>query len=249
MLKRLLGWRARLTASLADRFDLVLENLALRQQLMMYERRDRAAGRRFRGSDRLFWCLLARVWPRWREPLRVVQPETVMRWRRRSWWRHLRGERCGRPGRPRIDPEIQMLIKWMAAENWLWGSRRILGELKALGVQVSNSTVRRYRVEVPQPTSGQRWSTLFYNHGPYLRDALREELDDRARRLLEALQRLVGVRSARDAPRSTEEWSEIPDDVRELIEERYGEWLCRCRSCERASHAARDGPVVHREAA
>ncbi len=249
MLKRLLGWCARLRASLADRLDRVLENLALRQQLMMYERGSRPAGRNFRGSDRLFWCLLARFWPRWREPLTVVQPETVMRWRRRSWWRQLRGQRCGRPGRPRIAPEIQMLIRRMAAENWLWGSRRVLGELKALGVEVSNSTVRRYRAEGPQPTSGQRWSTLFDNHGPYLRDALREELDDRARRLLEALQRLVGVRSTRDAPRSTEEWSEIPDAVRELIEERYGEWLCRCRSCDRASHATRDGPVVHREAA
>jgi hypothetical protein len=129
MLKRLLGRRARLGASLADRLDLVLENLVLRQQLAMYERRDRAAGRSFRGSDRLFWCLLARFWPRWREPLRVVQPETVLRWRRRPWLRHLLGKPCGRPGRPRVDPEIQMLIRRMAAENWLWGSRRVLGGL------------------------------------------------------------------------------------------------------------------------
>jgi hypothetical protein len=35
MLKRLLGWRARLRARLTDRLDLVLENVALRQQLMM----------------------------------------------------------------------------------------------------------------------------------------------------------------------------------------------------------------------
>lgn len=60
MLKRLLRWRGALRASLADRLDLLLENLVLRQQLMMCERRDRAAGRSFRGSDRLFWCLLAR---------------------------------------------------------------------------------------------------------------------------------------------------------------------------------------------
>ena len=103
--------------------------------------------------------------------------------------------------------------------------------------------------ELPRPTRSQRWSTLFYNHGSYLPEALREELDDRARRLLEALPRLFGVRSARAAPRSAEPWSAIPDEIRALIEERCGEWLCRCPSCDRTSHAARDGPVVHSDAA
>jgi hypothetical protein len=53
MLKRLRDWHARLKAWLVDRIDLVLENLALRHQLMVYER-----ARRLRGSDRLGWCLL-----------------------------------------------------------------------------------------------------------------------------------------------------------------------------------------------
>jgi hypothetical protein len=46
MLKRLRDWHARLKAWLVDRIDLVLENLALRHQLMVYER-----ARRLRGSD------------------------------------------------------------------------------------------------------------------------------------------------------------------------------------------------------
>jgi hypothetical protein len=249
MLKRLLGRRARLGASLADRLDLVLENLVLRQQLAMYERRDRAAGRSFRGSDRLFWCLLARFWPRWREPLRVVQPETVLRWRRRPWLRHLLGKPCGRPGRPRVDPEIQMLIRRMAAENWLWGSRRVLGELKALGIEVSNSTVRRYKAEVPKPAPGQRWSTLFYNHGPYLPDALREAVDDRARRVLEVLQQLVGSRLGRLARVSAEQWLEVPGDVREFIDERHGSLFNRRPDYESLSDRARDGPDRYADAA
>jgi hypothetical protein len=106
MLARLLRWRNRLRARLVDRVDLVLENVALRQQLAMYERRDRTRSRAFHGHDRLFWCLLARFWQRWREPLKVVQPETVMRWRRSPWWRHMRGRRRGRPGRPRIDRKL-----------------------------------------------------------------------------------------------------------------------------------------------
>ncbi len=249
MLKRPLGWRARLRASLADRFDLVLENLVLRQQLAMYERRDRAAAGSFRGSDRLFWCLLARFWPRWREPLRVVQPETVMRWRHRSWWRHLRGKPCGRPGRPRVDPEIQMLIRRMTAENWLWGSRRVLGELKALGIEVSNSTVRRYKAEVPKPSPGQRWSTFFYNHGPYLRDALREGVPDRARRVLEALQQLVDSRLGRRPRIRAEQWPEVPGDVRGLIDARQGSPRSRRLDHESQSDRARDGPDGYRDAA
>jgi len=43
-------------------------------------------GRRIRGTDRLGWCLLARFWSRWREPLTFVEPATVLRWRRTPWW-------------------------------------------------------------------------------------------------------------------------------------------------------------------
>lgn len=249
MLKRLLRWRGRLRAGLADRLDLLLENLVLRQQLMMCERGGRAAGRSFRGSDRLFWCLLARFWPRWREPLRVVQPETVMRWRRRSWWRHLRGKPCGRPGRPRVAPEIQMLIRRLAAENWLWGSRRVLGELKALGIEVSNSTVRRYQAEVSKPVPGQRWSTFFYNHGPYLSDALREAVDDRARRVLEVLQQLIGSRLGKQARVPVEQWSVVPGDVPKLIADSHGSLLSRRPDYEPLSHRARDGPDRYSDAA
>ncbi len=116
-------------ARLVDRLDLVLENLALQHQLRVYER-----GRRLQGSDRLYWCLLSRFWLRWREPLMVVQPATVWRWRRTAWWRHL-GQRLHLGGRPPIDPDLQALIQRMAAENRLWGSMRIVGALRAAGLQ------------------------------------------------------------------------------------------------------------------
>ncbi len=104
------GLHSRLKESLSDRLDLVLENLALRHQLMVCER-----GRRLRGADRLWWCVLSRFWPRWRDPLTLVQPATVLRWRRMAWRRHLRGQRRRRRGRPRIDGELQVLIQ-------LWGA-------------------------------------------------------------------------------------------------------------------------------
>ena len=51
MFTRVLRWRSRLRARLADRLDLVLENVALRQQFAMYERRDRSRGRSFHGQE------------------------------------------------------------------------------------------------------------------------------------------------------------------------------------------------------
>ena len=60
--------------------DLVLENLALRQQLAVFERHDPRL--RLTHPDRLFWIALSGVWSRGREALVVVKPETVVGWHR-----------------------------------------------------------------------------------------------------------------------------------------------------------------------
>ena len=240
------SWWARWRARLAERRDMAFEIAALRQQLDMYQRRDRSRSGTFQNEDRLFWCLLSRIWPRWREALIVVQPETVLRWRRQPWWRQLQARRHRPPGRPRIDVEAQQLIRRTAAENALWGSRRIVGELRALGFDVSNSSVRRYVADVKRPRPAQRWSTFFYNHGPYVRDALREAVDDRTRRLLEALQRLFGSTPARGAGETIDEWTEASDES----------WLMPPSTCDDDSclchqliARARDGPADRSEAA
>jgi hypothetical protein len=36
----------------------------------------------FRRWDWLFWVVFSRWWPHWRDSLIIVQPETVLRWRR-----------------------------------------------------------------------------------------------------------------------------------------------------------------------
>ncbi len=61
--------------------DLVIENLALRQQLLVLERTNPRPS--LTDLDRTFWVLLSRVWSDWRSPLRLVQPETVITWHRR----------------------------------------------------------------------------------------------------------------------------------------------------------------------
>ena len=60
-----------------SRQSLALENLALHHQLYVLQRpRSRI---RLRKRDRLFWVVLSRIWRDWRNPLTIVQPETVVR--------------------------------------------------------------------------------------------------------------------------------------------------------------------------
>jgi hypothetical protein len=51
-----------------SRRDLLLENLALRQQLAVLKVRQP----RFAASDKLFWVMLCRLWPGWKQALILV---------------------------------------------------------------------------------------------------------------------------------------------------------------------------------
>ncbi len=57
--------------------ELVLENLALRQQLNAVKRTNSRP--HLRRRDRLFWIVLAQTWRHWRAALVLVQPDTVVR--------------------------------------------------------------------------------------------------------------------------------------------------------------------------
>ena len=70
-------------ALFAKRADLVAENLALRQQLIVLHRKSRRP--RLKTQDRAFWLWLARSWDGWRESLIVVKPATVVRWHRQGF--------------------------------------------------------------------------------------------------------------------------------------------------------------------
>lgn len=113
----------------AGRARLIVENLALRQQLAIYCRTTKRP--KLRPRDRVFWVWLSRLWPDWRSALIVVQPDTVVGWDRqgfRLYWRWK--SRGARHGRPRVDRRLQALIRRMSRENPLWGAPRIQAELR-----------------------------------------------------------------------------------------------------------------------
>ena len=63
-----------LKASVRSRASIQLEILALRHQLAVYHRSVKRP--RLRPADRILRAWIARIWPRWREPLVIVQPDT-----------------------------------------------------------------------------------------------------------------------------------------------------------------------------
>ena len=142
-----------------ERRDLVLENLALRHQQAVYQRSQRRPD--LVALDRRFWSTLARGWSEWRGTISIVQPDTVVRWHRTAWRRYWTWKsRRHRPGRPRIAPEIRELIMRMARENRTWGAVRLVGELRALGIEVSASTVRAYRRQALRRPPLPSWRTF-----------------------------------------------------------------------------------------
>jgi transposase InsO family protein len=161
-LRHLVGW---VGSAFRSRQDLILKNLALRQQLLAcHAKRPR---RRLTASNKLFWVLLRRFWTRWKQPLILVTPRTVIGWHRagfRLYWTWISRARP-KGGREPVSKEIRGLIFRMAAENPTWGAPRIHGELLKLGFNVSEPTVSRWLRRAPRPHDpAQRWLTFLRNH-------------------------------------------------------------------------------------
>src|SRR5580765_7312424 len=83
-LRHFLGW---LVSVFRSREDLVLENLALRRQLLaLHTQQPR---RRLTAKHKLFWVALRTLWSGWTKPLIWVTSRTVMNWHRagfRLYW-------------------------------------------------------------------------------------------------------------------------------------------------------------------
>ena len=161
--QHLLTMLAVLASAFKTSARLRLENLALRQQLVVL-RRSTPKRVKLTTADRIFWLWLRRVWADWRSFLIIVKPETVVAWHRKGFrlfwtWKIHRGK----PGRPSVPDEIRDLIRMMSRNNPRWGAPRIHGELLKLGIEVTEPTVAKYMVRSRKPPS-QSWRTFIHNH-------------------------------------------------------------------------------------
>ena len=67
--------------------------------------------------DRWFFIQLYRWFPSVLKVLRIVRPETLLRWRRAGFHRYWRWKSRRRGGRPRIETELRTRIRRMSIEN------------------------------------------------------------------------------------------------------------------------------------
>ncbi len=143
--------------------NIVLENLALRQQLIVQQRSIKRP--KIKNTDRVFWVWLSRIWNDWRSSLIVVKPPTVIGWHKKrfkSYWKR----KSRRVGRPTIDWELIKLIRKLQKENVTWSTQRIQGELKKLGFDVCDNTVAKYMTKDKNGDYSRqhRWLTFLRNH-------------------------------------------------------------------------------------
>jgi transposase InsO family protein len=160
MLKAVLVLAAAVAGVFRPRWSLLAEIALLRHQLIVLQRS--VARPRVTRFDRIAMVALAAVAPTWKNVLRIVQPETLLRWHRAGFKALWRWRSRARPA-SRLASDAIALIRSMASDNRLWGAERIRGELLKLGIRVTKRTVQRYMRGARRP-GGQRWSTFLRNH-------------------------------------------------------------------------------------
>jgi transposase InsO family protein len=146
-----------------SKHDVVLENLALRQQLVVQQRSIKRS--KIMNRDRVFWIWLSRFWNNWKSSLIVVKPPTVIGWHKKGF-KHYWKRKSRRVGRPNIDWELIKLIRRLQKANVTWSAQRIQGELKKLGFEVCDNTVAKYMAKDKDGDNSkqQRWLTFLRNH-------------------------------------------------------------------------------------
>ena len=104
-----------ISAALKPKGLLVAENLCLRQQLLVLQRRHPQP--RLRNADRRFWICASRWFTDWRNSLLIVKPETVLRWHRRGWRAYCPGAQIASTG-GLVDGRFPRTFR-LSSDRWL----------------------------------------------------------------------------------------------------------------------------------
>ena len=174
---RLIGWMV--VDLIRSRIALEAEIWVLRQQINIL-RRTAPTKHAFSAIDRLIFVGLYRLFPKVRDALAIVKPDTIVRWHRAGFRSYWRWKSRPRGGRPTVPLEIRELIREMSIANPLWGAPRIHGELLKLGIKSDRPAspsiwpggeARRPRVgrrsSAIMPTASRRWICSSYRRSHF----------------------------------------------------------------------------------
>jgi transposase len=147
-----------------------LEILLLRRQLAIVERTLAKPVRPSRG-EKLTLAILAaklkaqtgRTAKELGEIIRIVQPETVLKWHREAVRRKWTQQKRNSGGRPRTARAIEQLVVRLAREND-WGNGKIEGELLKLGYDLSDETVAHILKRHGIPPAPERRPSPSWRH-------------------------------------------------------------------------------------
>jgi hypothetical protein len=118
------------------------EILVLRQQIIVL-RRGRPGRMPFLTIGRMVLGWICELFPKIREALAIVRPDTVVRWHRAGFRRYWRWKSKYRWGCPALPAEIRQLIREMSVVNPFWGAPRIHGELVKLSIDIGQTSVAK----------------------------------------------------------------------------------------------------------
>ena len=150
-LRHFLGW---MVSAFRSREDLVLENLALRRQLLaLHAQQPR---RRLTALHKLFRVALRTFWSGWTKPLILVTPRTVVNWHHaafRLYWAWVsKVRKVG--GRKRVGKEVRALIFRMVCGVEMWrggvGAAYLLPALSLAGASLA-SPCFRFHIPLIEP--------------------------------------------------------------------------------------------------
>jgi putative transposase len=99
-----------------------------------------------------------------RDVIRIVQPETVLRWHRELVRRKWTQPSKNTGGRPRTQLEIERLVVRFARENVDWGYGKIQGELLKLDIDLSEETIANILERHGIPPAPERDTSPSWRH-------------------------------------------------------------------------------------
>ncbi|MGA2916629.1 MAG: integrase core domain-containing protein [Sedimentisphaerales bacterium] len=152
--------------SFKNRHNLILENLLLRQQIIILKRKTKKP--KLKNIDRIILIWISKLWNNWKSALIIVKPETLIGWHKKGFkffWRW----KSRRTGRPLIDWELIKFIRKLQKENITWTHQRIQGELAKLGYNICDNTVKKYMLKIkPDGSNRQSWLSFLINHAKHI---------------------------------------------------------------------------------
>jgi putative transposase len=146
--------------------DKDLEIIILRQQVRVLQRTAKTPPRTSDLEKTILATLMVKykkstkdARQRLHQVMLIFKPDTVLRWHRELVRRKWTFKRKGKPGRPPLSSQLEVLIVRLAKENPRWGYDKIQGELLKLGYRLGATSARnilkRHRVTpVSQRSTG-----------------------------------------------------------------------------------------------